>query len=287
MDGNTVIDRTTGLPLPDSDADGRLLRWLYKSAAGRRALGLCLQRGALRVVGALADSGVSRTFIGGFARKRGIPLTRGYASFNDFFSREYAGAFPADAGQLACPCEAHVTAWASADEAEVLCVKGQRLTLDALTGADASRWRGGALYQLSLTTAHLHRVLAFDDCRIVRHVELAGAYHSTHRAVRAGVPDVYFANHRVVQTLQTKRFGAVLLVAVASMLVGGVRRVPALGAPVGRGETLDRFTLGGSAVLMAFEPGAVAPHDDLLRLTREGYAAYVRPGEGIGTVGGV
>lgn len=278
----TAVNRATRLPVGRGDADGCFLRLLYRSAAGRALASAVLRRGMLRVASGVADSRMSRAFIKGFAKKRGIAVESDYESFNDFFSRDWNGTLPAPSDCLLSPCEAYVSAWADSSRAGAMLIKERLMTLDELIEGDASRWRGGALYRLSLTTSHIHRIIAFDDCSIISEKSIGGAYHSTHEAVREYAPDVYFGNYRLAQTLNTKRFGTVLCVAVASMLVGSVRRAHPLDEEILRGETLDRFCIGGSAVLLAFERGAAAPDDDLLQITESGHSAEVSIGERIG-----
>lgn len=266
------------------DADGRLLRALYKNVAGRGLVSVLMQKVTLRLVGALANARVSRLLIPSFARRRNIQLTRRYRSFNDFFSREVPVSFGSDDARLGSPCEADVTAWIDEREAQPLSVKGHTLPLSRLVNMDTSAWQGGTLYQFSLTSAHMHRMLAFDDCKIVNETIIPGEYQATHCAVRPNAQDVYFRNYRIVQVLDTQHFGKVLCVMVASMLVGSVQRLTPMNQPIVRGDTLNCFELGGSAVLMVFEKARLEPDTELLWSTKLGISTYIRAGDEIGHI---
>ncbi|MBL7685376.1 MAG: phosphatidylserine decarboxylase, partial [Deltaproteobacteria bacterium] len=89
--------------------------------------------------GALTRSSFSRRFVEGFARSKGIDLSRfvsrklnsTYTSFNDFFTRRlkaprfYEGA---------APCEGEIVYIARGSVDQVLTLKGQRISLRALVG---------------------------------------------------------------------------------------------------------------------------------------------------------
>ena len=109
------------------------------------------------------------------------------------------------------------------------------------------------------------------------HMNMAMNYEVTDQLV-----DFYAENHRQVTLLSTERFGRVVIVEVGAMTVGTIQQCYAPGRAVEKGERKGYFDLGGSTVVLVFEPGTVVLDEDLYSSTRNEIETHVQMGERIG-----
>ena len=71
---------------------------------------------------------------------------------------------------------------------------------------------------------------------------------------------------------------------IGAFTVGSIQQRYRPGARVAKGQHKAYFELGGSTVVLLFEPGRVAFDEDLLANTEAGLETFVRMGERIGIV---
>jgi phosphatidylserine decarboxylase len=209
------------------------------------------------------------------------PDPRGYASFNEFFTRALradARLVDADPAALVCPVDGSVSQLGRLDGSWLVQAKGHAYTLEALLAAEApwaDMFRGGAFATLYLAPRNYHRV----------HMPLAGTLRaawyvpgqlfSVNATTAASVPGLFARNERLVCVFAAGPF-SYAVVLVGALLVGSlstvwhgevtprsVRRRADLPLDASRasltlekGAELGRFNMG-STVILLLPPGRV------------------------------
>jgi phosphatidylserine decarboxylase len=162
-----------------------------------------------------------------------------FRSLHDCFIRELeAGARPLDRtpNLLVSPCDGIVVAAGQIRDATLLQVKGSHYTLEELLRDDelAALYRGGSYVTLRLTAGMYHRFHAPDACRAVRVGHIPGDAWNVNPPALKRIDRLYCRNERVVLSLELAHARhSVTLVAVAAVLVGGIR-LPFLQLPLER-----------------------------------------------------
>jgi phosphatidylserine decarboxylase len=152
-----------------------------------------------------------------------------FRSLHACFTRELKpGARPIDddSGVMTSPCDGIVIACGRIDEGRLMQVKGSSYALGDLVmdPGVVERYRGGQYVTLRLTPSMYHRFHAPYDC-VVEHVRyIPGDTWNVNPAALARIPRLYCRNERAVMRLVVEGSNdAVLLVAVAAILVAGIR----------------------------------------------------------------
>ncbi len=153
-----------------------------------------------------------------------------FTSLRDCFVRELkAGARPIhpDPAVIVSPCDAIVGACGViAGGGNLLQVKGSSYPLAELLGDDtlARSYVGGCYVTLRLTAGMYHHFHAPDDCRVERVTHIWGDAWNVNPSALARVEKLYCRNERaVIQTRLEAGGGCLTLVAVAAVLVAGIR----------------------------------------------------------------
>jgi phosphatidylserine decarboxylase len=207
------------------------------------------------------------------------PNPRGYASFNEFFTRALrAEARPVDPNPaaLVSPVDGSVSQLGRLDGSWLVQAKGRAYTLESLLATDApwaQEFRGGAFATLYLAPSNYHRI----------HMPLAGTLRaawyvpgqlfSVNATTAASVPGLFARNERVVCVFAAGSL-SYAVVLVGALLVGGLatvwhgeisprspRRRADLPLDASRasltlekGAELGRFNMG-STVILLLPPG--------------------------------
>jgi phosphatidylserine decarboxylase len=152
-----------------------------------------------------------------------------FRSLHHCFTRRLKdGARPinADPKILVSPCDAIVGAFGFVAGGQVLQIKGFPYALQDLLGgtADAATFDAGCYVTLRLTSSMYHRFHAPHECRIESVSHISGDTWNVNPIALKRVERLFCANERAV--IRTKLSGtdrAVTLVAVAAILVAGIR----------------------------------------------------------------
>ena len=238
-----------------------------------------------RVAGA-QGSWMTPQLIRWFARKYGVDMSeaenpdlRGYASFNDFFSRSLkVGARPIANADFVCPVDGAISQIGTIDDHHILQAKSHRFTTTELLGGDealAAQFRHGSFANMYLSPRDYHRLHMPCDGKLERMVYVPGKLFSVNPVTARGVPRLFARNERVVCVFASPEFGAFVMVLVGATIVGSMATVwhglvnpkrtgkvaewnYADGAVVlKKGEEMGRFLLG-STVIMLFRPSSIA-----------------------------
>lgn len=229
------------------------------------------------------------------------PVPGGYASFNDFFTRELAaGARTVDSspGSIVSPVDGMVSAAGRIEDDMLLQAKGIRYTLADLLAtdlADVESFRDGAFATLYLAPYNYHRVHSpiAGEIRAARYVP--GHLYSVNSVTVRHLPRLFTRNERLVCHFSTA-IGPVAVVFVGALNVGSVStpwtgRIrprkkgvvndlalnPDVPAAVAKGGLLGWFNMG-STVILLMPPGACEWRESL----RGGQAVIM--GEPIGSL---
>lgn len=216
----------------------------------------------------------------------------GFATFNDFFTRELAdGARPVAANAIVSPADGTVSAAGSLRGDEILQAKGLWYALDDLLATNLDRSHelaGGKFATIYLAPYNYHRVHAPFDGELEAAWYVPGDLFSVNAATVSRVRGLFRRNERLVLDFRT-RFGRAVVILVGALNVGSIstpwtgeirpRRtgvVETLGlddgpAEVRRGDLLGWFNMG-STVIVLIPDGSGEWSDNLVagRLLRMG-----------------
>lgn len=205
----------------------------------------------------------------------------GFRSFNEFFSRPLVpGARPLDPDPdtILCPADGKVEDLGSIEAGSRFLVKGKEYEVgELLGGGDASAFVGGRFAVVYLSPRDYHRVHAPVDgaVEVIRHV--GGTLYPVNRIGLDHVPRLFAKNERVAIHQKSERFGEVVTVMVAAIVVGGIElpfeprlatnkgsvlgevRYGSDGPHIARGDELGRFVLGSTAIVLTTPAANIAP----------------------------
>jgi phosphatidylserine decarboxylase len=288
------LDRRSGELKTDPIYASAFLDWCYNTPSGILATRLVLSR---RVVSHLYGWYYGRSWtrrkIAAFARAMGVDLSEltqpleSFASFSDFVSRSIdltKRRIDPDSRACICPADGRVLAYQVLHADQSLQIKGGRFDLATFLRDDllAKRYAGGAavVVRLYLSDYHHFHFPASGIPGVPRAV--AGRYFATTPYARRWAVPVFADNHRVITLLASDHFGQIAIAEVGAFTIGSVQERFIACERVQKGQHKGLFELGGSVVVLLFEPGAISIDSDLIENTRAGMETFVRFGERIG-----
>jgi len=213
-----------------------------------------------------------------------------FSSLNACFTRELkpgARTVDDDPGVMTSPCDGIIIACGSIEDGQLLQVKGSPYPLDdlLLDKQLADNYRGGRYVTLRLTPSMYHRFHAPYACTVEHVKYIAGDTWNVNPPALKRVSRLYCKNERVViRTVLDGSGRAVTLIAVAAILVAGIRlrfldlllnggyrgasEIPCHAA-FRKGEEMGWFEHGSTIIMLA--PGATA----FAKEVREGGRVYM------------
>lgn len=265
-----------------------MLKWLYKTEAGRVLLKLFVSPGVSKAAGVLLNSSLSRVLIQPFVRWTSMDLSDyeecRYRSYNDFFTRKVRrGARPVEMEPecLVSPSDGSAMVLPLGEDA-AFCVKKSQYTLKSLlrSGKLAEKYRGGSALIVRLAVTDYHRYCYIDDGVISGYRTIPGVFHTVQPIAVTSCP-VYHENTREYCQLYSENFGEVVVMEVGAMLVGCIVNDKDRGI-VKRGQEKGHFEFGGSTIILLFQKGAVHWRKELLERSRRGLETPVKMGGVLG-----
>ena len=269
-----------------------LLTWLYETVPGRACLSVLTRPALSRAAGAFLDTRLSRALIPPFVKNCGVDLSecrireaRGYASFNDFFTRRLKpGSRPADPDPdaLTAPCDGALSVY-RAQGGAVIPVKQSRYTLAGMLrdSSLAREFENGYVMVYRLAVHNYHRY-SFAESGLVSPPEaIPGVLHTVRPVALRNVP-VFLENSREYTVIDTENFGRMVQMEVGAMLVGRIANRPGITRAV-RGQEKGCFLYGGSTVIVLIGPDRVRIREDILEASRTGQEIPVKMGERVGS----
>ncbi|MEN7343458.1 MAG: archaetidylserine decarboxylase [Pseudomonadota bacterium] len=214
------------------------------------------------------------------------PVPDGYASMNEFFTRELAeGArtVAADA-VIASPCDGVISELGEIEDGQLIQAKGFRYSVAELTGDPAAteRYRGGRFMTIYLAPYDYHRVHFPVAGHVSSERHVPGKLFSVNGATANAVPRLFARNERRVFLIDADS-NPLSLIMVGALNVGSISTAwetsptpagfldtPTLLAPPAthfdQGDTLGWFNMG-STVILLLEEDSPAWRDDLAKNT--------------------
>lgn len=235
-----------------------------------------------------------------------------YDNFNDFFARALKPerrpiAEPDDDNILISPADCRMMVFPSIIDANESWVKGSHFTIENLLGPDLKdlhkKYKAGSFAIARLSPQDYHRWhMPVSGTHGMLH-PIAGALYTVNPiAVNENV-DVYTENKRCVIIIDSKKFGKVIMIAIAATMVGSYRMFGPEddiekkcvfdgnelgdtkvleGKEYKKGAVHGEFRFGGSTVLMLFEPGKVVFDEDLIENSKTPIETLLRVNTRIG-----
>ena len=219
-----------------------------------------------------------------FIRRYGVnmadaanPDPKGYATFNEFFTRPLkAGVRPLAPSGWVCPVDGAISQLGAIKRDQIFQAKGHSYSTRALVGGDArlaAQFQDGNFATIYLSPKDYHRIHMPSDARLRRMIYVPGELFSVNPVTAAHVPGLFARNERVVCVFdmpcgpngEVRPFVQVLVGAtiVGSMATTwhGVVNPPRTGTvrewlyqdtPVQlqQGDEMGRFLLGSTVVLL-------------------------------------
>jgi phosphatidylserine decarboxylase len=267
------------------------LRWAYETAWGAAFFGPFFRWPHYsRLMGWLHERPASRRLIAPFVETFSIDVGElempiaDYPHFAAFFERRLkpeARPFDPDETLLPAPGDGKLLAYPSLGPETRLPVKGRHVPLAALLGDEHAVYRSGSALVLRLAPYDYHRFHFVSTGVAGPARSLPGTLYSVNPIALNGMPDIYLRNHRMVSFQDTASFGRIAYVEVGAFEVGRIQQTFTPG-PVGRGQEKGLFRLGGSTVVLLFEPGRVVFDADLIASTAADLETQVTLGSTIG-----
>ena len=262
---------------PENDGS---VRFLYGTAAGRCLLKavrtLHLDRLAVRYL----RSRWSRPYMVRFARRNGIPLTRTYDTYRDFFLREAPRETDMAPGHLISPADGWLSAFPVTKDS-AFAIKGSRYRVADLLNdpALAERYEGGLCLVVRLCASDYHHYIYVDGGTQGENHYIEGQLHSVQPIACEHYP-VFTLNRRSWCLMDTDHFGPVVQTEIGALIVGGIVNAPA--GPMARGREKGYFDLAGSTITLLFERDRALLRPELAQQTAEGREVRVEQGMWIG-----
>lgn len=277
------------------------MRWLYETAPGRLALNVAVKRALLSTYfGWRMSWRYSAQRVLPFIVEHNLDVDEfakspyHFKTFNEFFYRalkpEARPVAPGD-DVAVLPADGRHLVFQDLDAAAGFYVKGEKFRLSSLFAEDkvpesqrelTLRYRGGTMLISRLAPVDYHRFHfpvagVATDARLIDGVLYSVSPIALRRNIRYLV-----SNKRMLTTVESPRFGRVMMVEIGATMVGSIRQNYAANRPIAKGEEKGYFKFGGSCVITLFEPDRIRVDDDLLRASSEQMETYARMGERLG-----
>lgn len=278
-EGNVVLE---------NEAQDKILKKLYGTETGRKALKLFVQPAVSKAGGRFLDSKLSIPFVSPFIDRNDISMDEyedvDYESFNHFFTRrikEGERVFAKEAELLCSPCDARLSLYPVTEDG-LFTVKNTEYTLESLVRSKklADRYLGGTLCVFRLTVEDYHHYAYIDEGIKTKNYKIPGVFHTVNPLANEQY-SVYTENAREFSILKSRNFGNVLMMEVGALFVGRIVNHHEK-MEVQRGMEKGYFEFGGSTVILVFEKGKAVLAEDIIKNNQEGFETVVKMGEVIG-----
>jgi phosphatidylserine decarboxylase len=288
------LDRQSGQLRTDPIYAAGFLDWCYDTRPGMLLTRLLLSRVFVSAAyGWYYRQRWTHRTIEPFARTMSVDLSdisdplESFRSFSEFISRRIDLAkrpIDPDPNRCVSPVDGRLFAYPRLDNGKALRIKGGLFDRARLLANHelATRYNGGAVVIMRLYLADYHH-FHFPDSGIPHESHpVPGRYFAVSPYSRKWAVPFYGENHRVITLFDSAHFGSIAIVEVGAFTVGSVRQCFSPGVRVSKGQHKGFFELGGSIVVLLFEPDAILLDDDLCNNSDAGFETFVRMGEGIG-----
>lgn len=234
-----------------------------------------------KVAGALSNSTrpiIKNALIRCYMKTYGVDLSEakitspeGYASFNEFFSRELmdgARPSPESPTAVASPVDGKVSQTGLITDGRIVQAKKHDYSVRELLGDDeplTQAVEGGQFATLYLSPSDYHRVHMPTDAKLIKTTYVPGKLFSVNETATNHIPNLISQNERLVCHFETND-GPMVMVLVGAMIVASLNTAWAGAVPRGktvvtqdyqdrdirlkRGEYMGHFNLGSTVVML-------------------------------------
>ncbi|CAG9046118.1 Phosphatidylserine decarboxylase proenzyme 2 [Chlamydia abortus] len=288
------IDRLTNQRVTESVCYEKTMTFLYSSKLGKR-LSTLLSRSPIlsRIYGWIQKRSWTRRKIPGFVKRNRINTKdfkkslSEFSSFNDFFTRELLPeARPIAQGDNICvtPVDGAYLIYSNIAEFGEFVVKSKRFSLSKLLGDPrlVEKYASGSVVFARLALFDYHRFHFPVDCLPGPTRTINGYLFSVHPMALKDNFNIFCENKRTLTELKTEAFGDVLYLEVGALNVGSIIQTYKPGEKYSKGDEKGFFEIGGSTVIVLFQPGSVQFDADLLKNSRMGLETRCLMGQSLG-----
>ena len=231
--------------------------------------------------------------IGPFIQKYNIDTSEflddpdAFPTFNDFFIRKLKpSARPISNGNdvAILPADGRYRAIQNFHHEEGLLVKGKKFSLEALLGDSrlAHKYAQGSLLMIRLAPVDYHRFHFPCNCTPEETKLINGPLFSVNPiALRKNI-DILTENKRVITHCKTHHFGTILYIEVGATNVGSIVQTFEPAKHYAKGDEKGYFSIGGSCILLLFEPARIQFDQDLIENTQQGLETLGHLGQTLG-----
>lgn len=289
------FNRYTGRVEQEKVYGAAWMRWTYCNPFGRLALEAFVKRPLFsKWYGWRMNRPISQRKVLPFIRTYGLDVNEfadapeSFRSFNEFFYRRLKlGARPIDPDQdsVVFPADGRHLGFPDASKIDGVFVKGQRFDLARLLDDAelAKHYANGTVVLSRLCPVDYHRFHFPLAGQASETKLLNGPLYSVNPIALRRKLSYLWENRRTLTTLETKRFGRVLLLEIGATNVGSIVQTYRAKTAVEKGDEKGYFRFGGSSTLLLFEPSRVCLADDLVEQSRNQCELYARVGDRLGT----
>lgn len=290
------FDRYTGVLELEKIYGEAYLRWAYETLPGRLMVAAVVKRAFFsRWYGWRMGKPSSREKIAPFIEQYELNADEfeegceTFESFNDFFSRKLKiEARPISGGEdvVVFAADGRHLGFQDISQIKGIYCKGQTLSLSELLGSEemAASYEKGSLVISRLCPVDYHRYhFCASGMPGVPRLINGPLYSVNPIALRRNIK-ILTENKRVITSLDTEKFGRILILEIGATNVGSIKQTFQANSPVAKGEEKGYFEFGGSMTMMLFEAGAVVLAEDLVKHSAEGRELYARMGDRMGEI---
>ncbi len=259
-----------------------VVRFLYTTVPGRILLNLIMKLHADRLAVRFLRSSLSRPYVGWFAKRHNISLSRDeksrYRTFRDFFARERENSgIDMTPGHLISPCDGWLSAYPVSKDSS-FSIKGSIYRIkDLLEDEDlAGRYEGGTCLVFRLCASDYHHYCYIDDGWQGENHYIPGMLHSVQPIACETYP-VFTLNRRCWCLMATEYFGSVVQTEIGALIVGWIANA-AENTRFRKGFEKGHFELAGSTIVLLFEPGKIKLLPELEKQLSGSKEIYVKQG---------
>ncbi|SHO57530.1 phosphatidylserine decarboxylase [Vibrio quintilis] len=267
------INRETGLQETERVYGEQALMFLYHSKPGGLLRRHLFRKPWFSQLNAVKKRlWLSRRHITGFADTFGVAVDEAekpigqYRSLDEFFCRRLtpqARPLNPDPQALLSPADGRVLSYPIMPGA-IMQLKGQQVSIEELLQSPetAANLNGGTALVIRLAPKDYHRFHFPCDGTLLSQKTVSGPLESVHPiALRGGARS--FLNKRMITTLESPRFGVIVMAEIGAMTIGTIEQTFS-GGRFSRGQEKGCFHFGGSTVVLLWGPDGPAVDADIL-----------------------
>lgn len=269
------------------------MTWAYENPIGRAITSSCIiQKSFSTLLGCYYKSMASKHQVATFIEKYSTQIsdfvvpTNGFASFNDFFIREYKKGlrtFPESRAALGACAEGRLSVVPLDSEQCQLHIKGNQLSVAQFLNSKelAKEFLGGWIWTFRLCPVDYHRFHFPDSGTASAHQEISGKLDSVHPIALIKEPEIFVKNLRHLVEFESENFKKILFLDVGAIGVGSIKQTYTPNTKCARGDERGYFEFGGSTVVMITKKDGPVPAQDIRALSAKNMESYVHLGEKI------